>query len=272
MVAREFAQQHESWTHDAVGPDDQQRLMKQIEALIDDEWIAEDQVRWWGWDSPTNRDLVRGWAEINSELEALVTHMSDSRAVYLAEARAQAPAMRPYFVQLLGIDPLLKPWTNHLMRCATAVAHIAYMYFKGRFKRVRPSILCPGLAVPFGPPQHPAFPSGHSTAAHLVALCLLQIPEIAERYGVVESEPNGARRAPNATELRSNTPPESPLLWLADRIGRNRERIGVHYSSDSRAGRHIAIRIWESVFDKETIVLPTLQRVVHRAEAEWRRS
>ena len=104
--------------------------------------------------------------------------------------------MRPYFAQLLGIDPLLKPWTGHLMRCATAVAHIAYMYFKARFKRVRPSRLCPGLAVPFGPPEHPAFPSGHSTAAHLVALCLLQVPAIAELYGVDPLKPHGPRARP----------------------------------------------------------------------------
>jgi membrane-associated phospholipid phosphatase len=173
---------------------------------------------------------------------------------------------------LLGIDPLLKPWTGHLTRCATAVAHIAYMYFKARFKRVRPSRLCPGLAVPFGPPEHPAFPSGHSTAAHLVALCLLQVPPIAELYGVADpNNRDGPRNAPKADDLRSTNPPQCPLLWLADRIARNRERLGFHYPSDSHAGRHIAIRIWESIFVTKTISVPTIERALWRAAAEWQR-
>src|SRR5262249_14169567 len=144
----------------------------------------------------------------------------------------------------------------------------AYMYFKARFKRVRPSRLCPGLAAPFGPPEHPAFPSGHSTAAHLVALCLLQVPPIAELYGVAnQKNPNGPRSAPTAEDLRNVKPPQCPLLWLAGRIARNRERLGFHYPSDGRAGRHIAIKIWESVFYSNGmgIQLPTLERAVHRA-------
>jgi len=280
MAAREFAQQHHAWQFDVggeEGEDEEGRLRKQILELIHNEWLKAEHLAWWGLipDSrpPGLRDKAEGWTAINAELDELVYLMGDSRAAYLSEARAQAPAMRPYFAQLLGIDPLLRPWTGHLMRCATAVAHIAYMYFKARFKRVRPSRLCPGLAVPFGPPEHPAFPSGHSTAAHLVALCLLQVPSIAELYGVVaDSEsPHGPFRAPTPAELREPNPPECPLLWLADRIARNRERIGVHYASDSAAGRHIAIGIWEAL-KKKKIVVPTLDRAIYRAEAEWRRA
>jgi hypothetical protein len=216
---------------------------------------------------------VDAWTFINAELQNLADDMKDSRERYLNEGRAQDPAMRPYFAQLLGVDPLLKPWTGHLMRCATSVAHIAYMYFKARFRRVRPSRLYPGLAVPFGPPEHPAFPSGHSTAAHLVALCLLQVPPIAELYGVADPKnSDGPRDAPTADALRSADPPQCPLLWLADRIARNRERLGFHYPSDSRAGRHIAIRIWESIFVTKTISVPTIERAVCRAAAEWQRN
>jgi hypothetical protein len=276
MAAREFALQHKQWQYDEGGPDNEDRLLKQIDALIDNKWLAKEHVAWWGWKDPKDRsprrDCKAGWIAINQDLESLVADMNDSRVVYLNEARAQDPEMRQYFTQLLGIDPVLKPWTGHLMRCATAVAHIAYMYFKGRFKRVRPSKLCPGLAVPFGPPEHPAFPSGHSTAAHLVALCLLEVPAIAELYGVVDKDPNGPRKPPKADDLRSNCPPQCPLLWLADRIARNRERLGFHYPSDSQAGRYIAIKIWESVFHSETIAVPTLKRALYRAEAEWRRA
>jgi hypothetical protein len=74
-----------------------------------------------------------------------------------------------------------------------------------------------------------------------------------------------------AGELRTDRPPQCPPLWLAGRLARNRERLGFHYPSDGGAGRHIAIKIWESVFDLKTIRLPTLERAVHRAAAEWQR-
>ena len=32
----------------------------------------------------------------------------------------------------------------------------------------------------------------------------------------------------------------SPLLWLSQRLAKNRERLGVHYLSDSMASRHLA--------------------------------
>jgi hypothetical protein len=35
-----------------------------------------------------------------------------------------------------------------------------------------------------------------------------------------------------------------PLLWLGDRLARNRERAGVHYPSDSLASRWFAGAIW----------------------------
>ena len=36
----------------------------------------------------------------------------------------------------------------------------------------------------FGPPAHPAFPSGHSFLGHLIALLLLEIPALHQRYGI----------------------------------------------------------------------------------------
>ena len=39
----------------------------------------------------------------------------------------------------------------------------------------------------------------------------------------------------------------SPLLWLAQRLGKNRERLGVHYPSDTFGSRHLAGAIWRAV-------------------------
>ena len=71
---------------------------------------------------------------------------------------------------------------------------------------MRPSIICPGLTAPFGPPHHPAFPSGHSFLGHFIALLLLEIPQIAVRFG--EPETPGIP----AGEIGGPAPPEGPLL------------------------------------------------------------
>ena len=49
----------------------------------------------------------------------------------------------------------------------------------------------------------------------------------------------------------------------------NRERIGVHYPSDSSASRQLAGGIWHKIFGAKTIAVPTLSRVLDRARGEW---
>ena len=65
-----------------------------------------------------------------------------------------------------------------------------------------------------------------------------------------------------------------PLFWLARRLAKTRERLGLHYPSDSDAGRHLAGRVWAAIFSPqiaaaERIPVPTLARIVARATAEW---
>jgi len=65
----------------------------------------------------------------------------------------------------------------------------------------------------------------------------------------------------------------SPLMWLSQRIAKNRERLGVHYSSDSNGSRHLAAAVCYSLFHEmdpeKRIDCPTLDTVKKRAEAEW---
>jgi hypothetical protein len=61
----------------------------------------------------------------------------------------------------------------------------------------------------------------------------------------------------------------SPLLWLAQRLGKNRERLGVHYPSDTFGSRHLAGAIWRAVLHDGSIECPTLRSVLHHAVAEW---
>jgi hypothetical protein len=65
----------------------------------------------------------------------------------------------------------------------------------------------------------------------------------------------------------------SPLLWLSQRIAKGRERLGVHYMSDSMGSRHFAAAIWRALRHekdpKKRIDCPTLDSVIRHARAEW---
>ena len=65
----------------------------------------------------------------------------------------------------------------------------------------------------------------------------------------------------------------SPLLWLSQRLAKNRERLGVHYISDSMGSRHLAAALWRALLHEvdpdKRIICPTLETVLERAKAEW---
>lgn len=88
------------------------------------------------------------------------------------------------------------------------------MALKQRFMRARPNFLDPRIQTVVPVPGHPAYPSGHSTQSHLMALIGFEISR--------------------DREIRGN-------LWMAaDRIAQNREYAGLHYRSDSACGAELA--------------------------------
>jgi acid phosphatase (class A) len=95
---------------------------------------------------------------------------------------------------------------------AIRVAQMVAVHFKLTFNRARPQQICPALVPLINSPSHASFPSAHSLESHMIALALAEVRPGAERI----------------------------LTALADRIGRNREVAGVHYPSDTLAGRQIA--------------------------------
>jgi len=302
LAAREFAGEHAKWQFDEP-------------ALKARNWITDAQL---GWKTKQNQQEPKDF--IRTELSHMFRDMEDDRDRWLAEAHWQADGLAGYFVHLLGIDTERRPWTFELIRCALAIGNLVYMHYKARFNRVRPSFLCPGLIPPFGPPRHPAFPSGHSFLGHFVSLVLLTIPEVADRYGEDKDPlpipPNSGVRMrtvrgvkpSTASVLRASEQFGGPLLWFANRLARNRERIGVHYPSDSAFGRQLAGAIdamlltdpgqkykngadkvhwsgldavditFNKIFQddrqrnmepKDLIVCPSLHRVLAMAKAEW---
>ena len=265
MAAREFAKEHGKWQK----PDGA--------AMVAVQWLRPEHLEWLPVDNTPAAAKV-AWDSINRELDELVDLMEDDRARYMAESIDQADGIPAYFMHLLAMDSGSKPHTLQLIKCGLAIGNLVYMHYKCMFRRVRPSTLCPGLVPPFGPPRHPAFPSGHSFLGHFIALLLLEIKVVAERYGVgllsdgsaVGTKPTWASykaATNNAADL------DGPLFWLAARLAKNRERIGVHYRSDSLGSRRLAGGIWNAIFNDPNaatrIEVPTLNRVLARAQAEW---
>jgi len=147
-----------------------------------------------------------------------------------------------------------------------------------------------------GPPRHPSFPSGHSFLGHFIPLLLLEIPQVAARYGE-PTLPEPPFPNPMPAPAKPLVKPSlakvmstayvftGPLLWLGARLARNRERAGLHYRSDSLAGRWLAGAICAlltanagadatppgaaAVADAQLIDCPSLRRVLNMAKAEW---
>ena len=87
--------------------------------------------------------------------------------------------------------------------------------------RPRPSQLEPRLRPMIDVPRHASYPSGHSLQYNLVAKALAS---------VVRSHEIGYQ-----------------LFQIADRIAVNREWAGLHYASDTEAGKMIAFAIFPQV-------------------------
>ncbi len=254
-------------------------------------WLEANDLKWQPGD--TAAENLAAFLFVKGELEKLKIYMEDDRWNYLVESDVQADGLPDYLIHFLGINSFDHPNTLDLINVGLAIGNVIYMAYKAYYKRVRPSILRPGLTVPFGPPAHPAFPSGHSFLAHFISLLLLEIPGIYYRYGVLKDkvsidgadivpspEDGHLLRKPRWSDLRGTAPIKSPLLAIAHRIAVNRERIGVHYPTDSTASRHLAAGIWDALFDRANdtdvdgnpiagIDCPTLMTVLDASKVEW---
>ena len=136
---------------------------------------------------------------------------------------------------------------------ASIVATFTVLHFKagappnksgypGYRPRPRPSQACPALLPPVPVPGHPSYPSGHATEAHLIELVLNDVLK------------NAPQSAAMAIDLKA-------LAW---RIARNREIAGLHYPSDSNAGRALADAIRPRLQG-----IAAYKDIIEDARAEW---
>lgn len=203
-------------------------------------WVPALPLPAGGW-GPTNAG-----AQVTSEIDQLVTAASDERADALGEILSQANEFISYFLNMMTARPSGYPHTTRVLNIASLVALFVSIYWKGQYKRPRPSQLCPALLPPIAVPGHASFPSGHSTQAHLMALCMVD---------VLSGLPN---------QDQQNMADD---LWtLADCIARNREIAGLHYPSDSAAGKAYAYCIYYLLQDKSQT---NYLQAVTAAQAEW---
>lgn len=153
--------------------------------------------------------------QTRAELDEILGHPGgadfESRIKEIIEENEGPPA---YYHRMLLTDAGRNVQTGALIHAAVIWSRPFIFYFKHRWKRPRPMQLEPRIRPVIDCPSHPAYPSGHSTQSHLIAL--------------VMGEVTGRKDIHDA-------------LWAAaHRIAQNREYAGVHYQSDSECGMQLA--------------------------------
>lgn len=129
-----------------------------------------------------------------------------------------------------------KPKTGNLLNYANAALKPVVYRLKAQFNRTRPSALDKSLSTVVAVPGHPAYPSGHASQAYLFAHILTYLDPLSANAYFADAE----------------------------RIAKNREIAGLHYPSDSEAGRLLAGQLFLMLLAE-----PTFKSLLVEAEMEW---
>jgi PAP2 superfamily len=189
------------------------------------------------WDQSTPATPGNPGAEI-SDLIA----MKGQREARLADILDQSASFSQVFPRRLMYSYASHPRTFEVVKLGVLIGRVAVMHWKYLFKRPRPAQISLDVDPVIETPGHPSYPSGHSTQAHLCAGLLAEIHT-----------------------LRSDPQWRATLFALADEIAKNREIAGVHYPSDTAAGRKLGA-------DIKGILLtdcPEISKLIAEAKREW---
>jgi hypothetical protein len=177
-----------------------------------------------------------GAADRNAELAELFD-LIDYRPRVMAEAMAQRSGIEVYWRGILNFNPASHPWTCDLMQIALHVGEFQAMHYKYQFDRPRPSQISPLLMPPVEIPGHASYPSGHATESWLLSGLLAEV-------------------MPAQAAV--------PLALVAERVARNREVLGLHYPSDSAAGKFLAASSKLLLMQCDLV-----QTLIAKARDEW---
>jgi membrane-associated phospholipid phosphatase len=171
---------------------------------------------------------------LDEEIKELIG-LIEYRPFMLQEGIEQAGMFDAYFSAVLTFNRFSHPATAKIYSIAFEAATHLVQTYKLAYNRPRPSQICPTLAPPIDPPEHASYPSGHATQAWLVAFMLDEVIRPGGGgAGYLTPDPAKLPLAPGSPPRRN------PLFDMAQRIARNREVMGLHYPSDSEAGRRLA--------------------------------
>ncbi|MCB1592472.1 MAG: phosphatase PAP2 family protein [Alphaproteobacteria bacterium] len=171
-------------------------------------------------------DVLRRFAKTLRTPEQVALIRAENEMVYMFE---------PFDKAGLFLSASNKETVN-LLR--TAQGEVGYFVVKAKrdFARVRPDALAPDLETVVDNPKHASYPSGHATQGFMAALILALVDPAHEKQ----------------------------YKALGYDIGLRREIAGVHYPSDSRAGRTLA----QAVLDK-LLEVPEFKEQLEKARASF---
>lgn len=195
-----------------------------------------------------NTKLTNGRADPKNDLERALNARDANIATFGAEAADQSGDFKHYFHALLSLNPRDHKNTMRLISLVYAISGVVGMAWKLEFMRERPAHVWPGLFPALPTPPHPSFPSNHATQANAVSIMLSKVVEKA-----------GLRDARDF------------LKELANRIAHNREYMGIHFSSDTKAGELIATDLVSDLMTHQDIELTDdqcLRKLIEDAAAE----
>jgi hypothetical protein len=146
------------------------------------------------------------------------------RSERLPEIEFEQENETPKFRRLLSPTPTgAYASTDTLIQAMYQLGTIVGCHYKRRFMRPRPSQLEPRLRPSIDVPGHAAYPSNHALQHFLIAQAVAT---------VVQSD-----------EITVQ------LFEIAKRVAENREYAGVHYASDTEAGKRLAFAMFPAVLD-----------------------
>ncbi len=212
------------------------RLGDQYRAFLDDpaRVIGANEKRIGLPDFPANSSL-RTEAELALLHEYVALRTPERVAQILAEREADGIKVGPEVITKYMSDPRYAMTGKAISQLLDEINPVV-MRVKNKLDRVRAHKLDPTLTTAIDVPEHGAYPSGHSTQAHAIAFLLTAMAP--DRQAELESD--------------------------ALRVAVNREIAGVHYPSDSAAGRLLARQIVDLMLGNSEFAA-----LVESAKREW---